>query len=68
MDNSQEVLGDRNDVTGWDTEYARQSGKVLLRLFRNAYGDDYPEEVQPYSSLTKTDLADFTKTCQVLSN
>jgi len=38
MDNSHETLEDRNAVTGWDTEYARQPGKILLRIFSDAYG------------------------------
>jgi SAM-dependent methyltransferase len=29
----------------------------LFYVFRDAYGDDYPEEAQPHSFVTKTDLA-----------
>jgi len=57
MKSSPPSPGDRNDETGWDTEFARQPGRTLLQVFRETYGDDYPEEVEPYSFVTKTDLA-----------
>lgn len=30
--------------------------KTIFRVFRDVYGDDYPEEVEPLSFVTKTDL------------
>ena len=48
---------DRRDVTHFDREYQQRPGKTNLRIWRAAYGDDYPAEAEPHSFVTKTDLA-----------
>lgn len=45
------------DLTHFDAEYQAPPGEVSLRMWREAYGEDYPEEVEPHSFLTRTDLA-----------
>jgi len=41
----------------FDAVYAAQPrSKTLSRIMRDAYGDDYPDEVEPFSYVTKTDL------------
>ena len=47
-------------VADWrdcDVAYATRPGKTYVQPFRDAYGDDYPEEAEPHSFLTRTDLA-----------
>jgi ubiquinone/menaquinone biosynthesis C-methylase UbiE len=45
------------DVTDFDAIFRGQPGKVNSRIWKEAYGDDYPEEAEPFSFVTKTDLA-----------
>lgn len=40
----------------FDAVYKVRPGETSSRIWRYAYGDDYPEEVEPYSFITRTDL------------
>jgi SAM-dependent methyltransferase len=44
------------DPQTFDAIYKVRPGETSARIWRDAYGDDYPEEVAPFSFVTKTDL------------
>jgi ubiquinone/menaquinone biosynthesis C-methylase UbiE len=44
------------DVTVFDDVYRTRPGETYLQCFRYAYGDDFPEEAEPHSFTTQTDL------------
>ena len=49
---------DFRTVEAYNAMYAGvPKSKTLLRIWHDVYGDDYPEEVEPFSFVTKTDLA-----------
>ncbi len=43
------------DIEKFSAVYAAEN-KTMFRIWRDVYGDDYPEEVEPTSFVTKTDL------------
>jgi ubiquinone/menaquinone biosynthesis C-methylase UbiE len=57
MDSSQPDSKDWFDVSNFEKAYKIRPGKVIARIGKAAYGDDYPEEAEPFSFVTKTDLA-----------
>jgi len=57
MGSSQSDPTDEFDVSNFDKAYKIRPGKVITRIGKAAYGDDYPEEAEPFSFVTKTDLA-----------
>ena len=44
------------DVSVFDDVFQARPSEINLQIFRTAYGDDYPEEAEPHSFITKTDL------------
>ena len=48
---------DWREPASFNAVYSTRPGPVYLGICREAYGDDYPEDVQPHSFLTRTDLA-----------
>ena len=56
MDNS------NNDPINWDNPanfdpmYEKRGGKTICQIYRDAYGSDYPEDLELHSFITKTDL------------
>ena len=51
------------DVTDWsdifDRVFSSAPSGVEAEIWREAFGDEYPAEVQPYSYTTRSELADF---------
>jgi len=45
------------DPANYNPVYKKRPGKTTIQTFRDAYGSDYPEDVEPHSFITKTDLA-----------
>ena len=60
MDNSNNDPTNWDDPANFDPMYEKRPGKTTIQIFRDAYGSDYPEEVEPHSFITKTDLTCIT--------
>jgi ubiquinone/menaquinone biosynthesis C-methylase UbiE len=56
MDNSNFDPTNLNDPANFDPIYEKRLGKTNFQIWREAYGSDYPEEIEPHSFITKTDL------------
>jgi len=59
MESSGSAQGDLFGPARWDADFGERPSKTFLQIFKNAYGDDYPDEAEPHSFVTRIDLARF---------